>query len=77
MSLRNKALILILTTNLLLVVILYGVFAQNWFHTIVRYEQNAIQQDLRRVENTIERELDNLSAITGDWAAWDDTYRFV
>ena len=77
MSLRARALSLVFITNLILVATLYAVFAQNWFETIHRYEQNAIQQDLQRVENAIGRELDNLSAITGDWAAWDDTYQFV
>lgn len=77
MSLRSKALALILATNLVLVAILYAVFARNWFKTIERYEQNAIQQDLRQVEKAIERELINLSASTGDWAARDDTYQFV
>ncbi|PWH19212.1 MAG: hypothetical protein DDG59_03850, partial [Anaerolineae bacterium] len=54
-----------------------GVFVQNWLHTIERYEQSAIQRDLRRIHNTIERELDTLSAIATDWSAWDDTYQFI
>ena len=77
MSLRSKALILIFTINLLLVATLYAVFAQNWLQTIHRYEQDAIQRDLQRVEKAIGRELDNLSAITGDWAIYDETYQFV
>ncbi|GAB4480444.1 MAG: hypothetical protein Kow0088_22040 [Anaerolineales bacterium] len=77
LSLRYKTILLILTTNLLLVAIIYGVFARNWFNTIVSYERSAIQSDLKRIENTLETELENLSVITADWSAWDDTYQFV
>ncbi len=77
MSLRKRAILLIAITNLLLVAILYGVFAQNWFDTIERFERSAIQRDLVRIENTLARELDNLSATTADWSAWDETYQFV
>ena len=77
MSLRARALSLVFITNLILVATLYAVFAQNWLQTIYRYEQNAIQRDLQRVEKALERELDNLSAITGDWAIYDETYQFV
>ncbi len=77
MSLRLRTILLIGVANLLLVALIYGVFANNWFNTINDFERSAIQRDLDRVENALQREFDNLNAITLDWAAWDDTYQFV
>ncbi|MCX8062151.1 MAG: PAS domain S-box protein, partial [Anaerolineales bacterium] len=77
MSLRKKTVLLILTTNLILVAVLYGVFAQNWFQTILNFERSAIQRDLDRVAGTLNHELDTLSAVVADWSIWDDTYQFV
>lgn len=68
MSLRKKTIFLILTTNFILVVVLYAVLAQNWFQTIFSFEQSAIQRDLARVAGTLKHELDSLSAAAADWS---------
>lgn len=42
-----------------------------------RIEMADVQSNRVRADAAIARELDQLSGTTGDWAAWDDTYRFV
>jgi sensor domain CHASE-containing protein len=40
-------------------------------------EQQIAREELRRCETALTRERDRLSMIAVDWAAWDDTWRFV
>ncbi len=40
-------------------------------------EQSAAQTDLTRAEMAIRAEIENLEAITADWAPWDDIYYYV
>lgn len=40
-------------------------------------EQSAAQTDLTRAEMAIKTDIENLEAITADWAPWDDIYYYV
>ncbi len=40
-------------------------------------EQSAAQVDLTRAEMAIRTDIENLEAITADWAPWDDIYYYV
>lgn len=40
-------------------------------------EKAAARTDLARVENAIQADLDNLAAISSDWAPWDEIYSYV
>lgn len=40
-------------------------------------ELNEARTNLVRAERAIQNDLDNLTAITGDWAVWDDAYDYV
>ena len=42
-----------------------------------RLETAEARTNLIRAQNAIQNDLQNLSAITGDWALWDDAYDFV
>ncbi|MGB9640420.1 MAG: EAL domain-containing protein [Anaerolineales bacterium] len=76
-SLRTKTLLTTAITFFLLTVVLYGFSSTYWFNTLTQIEQNNTLKDLDRIEQTLQRDLENLAAITNDWAAWDDTYSFI
>src|SRR3989344_4627380 len=40
-------------------------------------EQQKVNDNLARVVDTYKYDLDNLSRVVSDWAAWDDTYEFI
>ncbi|MGB9640922.1 MAG: EAL domain-containing protein [Anaerolineales bacterium] len=76
-SLRTKTLLTTAITIFLLTGVLYGFSSTYWFNTLKNIEQENIKKDLQRVQISFQREMENLSAITNDWAAWDDTYNFI
>lgn len=45
--------------------------------TFENLEQRAARSDLVRVEQALQTDLQNLSAITADWAPWDDIFSYV
>jgi len=45
--------------------------------TFDQLELDGARTNLIRAERAIQNDLDNLSAITGDWGAWDDAYDYV
>ncbi len=40
-------------------------------------EMSAAQSDLKRAEMSLQTDLDNLEAVTADWAPWDDIHDYV
>ncbi|BCO10269.1 hypothetical protein GF1_26450 [Desulfolithobacter dissulfuricans] len=42
-----------------------------------RLEQEIARKDMERVVSTLQREIEFLDSFAFDWAAWDDTYRFI
>ena len=40
-------------------------------------EMAAAKSDLRRAEAALRTDIENLEAITADWAPWDDIYYYV
>ena len=76
-SLRTKTLLTTGITIFLLTVMLYGFSSYYLFNTFQKIEHSNILKDLNRVQNSLQRNLDNLTATTNDWAAWDDTYAFI
>ena len=77
MSLKSR-----ITFILLVVVSLYGAFdytIHRWviFPSFIALEEEEAKSDMERCVQALQRELHHLDNLTGDWAAWDDTYRFV
>lgn len=57
-----------------------GLYAlQNWviLPSFTALEDELAQKDLRRCLDAIHREGHHLGKLAGDWAVWDDSYRFV
>ncbi len=77
MTLRNRTLISIGLTIIFLVVLLYVSSRLILLDGFARLEEHQVRQDLERVLNAIQNDVDALDAETLDWAAWDDTYEFI
>ena len=45
--------------------------------SFVNLEKDEATKDIRRCVQAIQREIEHLTALAHDWAAWDDTYAFV
>ncbi len=67
---------------LLIILFLYAGFSFGiqWlavFPNFLALEQVLAERDLNRSLSALRREAHNLDIVTHDWAAWDDTYRFI
>src|SRR5437867_1181657 len=77
MKLRTKILIITSATFAGLLVGLYissRVIVLSGFGDI---EQRDAGENVQRVQRAISEDTNRISSITGDWAAWDDTYQFI
>jgi len=76
-TLRRRTALAVLTACTVAVVVLYftlqGIMAAR-FTTLERQKAN---QDLGRASNALSQDIASVEMVVGDWAPWDDTYRFV
>jgi two-component sensor histidine kinase/sensor domain CHASE-containing protein len=76
-TLRRRTALAVLIACTVAVVVLYftlqGILAAR-FTTLEREKAN---QDLGRASNALNQDIASVEMVVGDWAPWDDTYRFV
>ena len=77
MTVRTKTLLIIVGTTVCLTVILYV-----WSHDIVlrgfrRLEEQQVLRNVGRAQDALRVEIAGMGRTVGDWAPWDDSYRFV
>ena len=77
MSLRCKSLVIVGATLVGLVAVSYIVSRKVLLHSFGELEQRAVGKEVRRVLSVLSDELSTLDEIVYDWAAWDDTYKFI
>jgi diguanylate cyclase (GGDEF)-like protein/PAS domain S-box-containing protein len=77
MKLRVKVGLIIGLIIISLIVGLYAVLSWLTLSGYGRLEDESILQDIIRVTKALSNELDQLNAITGDWANWNETYSFA
>lgn len=77
MSLRNKTLLTVGTTMLLVAVVLYLLAQTILLNSFYTLETQYTRRNVERVLNLLEAYEANLAALAADWAEWDDTYRFI
>lgn len=77
MSLRRKNFIAIIATLITLVVILFVISQSIILRQFNQQQEETITINIDRARYAVNQQLDNLSAISNDWAYWDDTYQFV
>jgi len=77
MTIRNKTLIAIIITFIMLIVILYIVLGSVFQQGFIRLEEKDTHTNVKRVINILSREIDTFNAFNWDWSSWDDTYTFI
>ncbi|MDF9407807.1 MAG: Cyclic di-GMP phosphodiesterase response regulator RpfG [Pelotomaculum sp. PtaB.Bin013] len=77
MSLRKKALMIISITVTVLVILLYTVTKSILLGSFNELEQRSGRRDVQRILNALSDNIIALNREAGDWAAWDETYRFI
>jgi sensor domain CHASE-containing protein len=77
MSLRKKTLIIIGSTIISLIVILYATSRIILLGSFVELEEQNTSRNVERALNALSNELSILDATNSDWALWDDTYTFI
>ncbi len=77
MSLRLKVLLIIIGATALLLGIVFAVSQYFFMSSFQRIEEQYAREMVQRTTSVFNNQLENLSRINLDWAAWDDTYAFV
>jgi len=71
-----------ISTLLIAVFVLFGIFTYTVQQLVIlpsflTLETQDAQMDMERAEQAIQREIAALAQAAGDWASWNDTYRFI
>ena len=77
MTLRNKTLFITAVTLVALTLILWGISRMVMHAGFSRVEDQDAHRNTVRAVNALQREVLALDTKVHDWAAWDDTYRFI
>ena len=77
LSLQQKVSVTLLTVMALLILLSYVILNATVAPAFNSMEIAAAETNLVRAKRAIRNDLDNLAAIVGDWAPWDDAYAFV
>jgi diguanylate cyclase (GGDEF)-like protein/PAS domain S-box-containing protein len=77
MSLRNKALLIIVATIGGTIAVLFVVLRLVVMGAFTRLEEQQVRQNVEQARAALFEELQSLSSACGDWAPWDETYRFA
>ncbi len=77
MRLHEKTLATTALLTGIVILALYGSTQAIVTNSAVHTEEEHVRQHVDRIFMVLSTQLTNLDAVAGDWAAWDDTYRFV
>ena len=77
MSLRKKAFIISVATLGVLFLAMYATSHITLLEGFRKIESQSVQQNVRRILGALKQEGASLSAKAGDWAGWEEAYRFV
>lgn len=77
MTLRSKTIWAIVTILIVTIIILYSTFSAILIQSFQNLENKYVMKNTERVFMSLQNEVEHLSHFTDDWAAWDDTYKFV
>jgi sensor domain CHASE-containing protein len=77
MTLRWRTLITIAITLLGLITLVYISAEHILLSSFIDLEEQEMEEDLSRVVSAFDQYLLTLDTMNHEWAAWDDTYRFI
>ena len=77
MSLTVKGLLILALAGIGFVAISFGVIGHYFAPAFAELEQRQADQKATLLHDLLEEEVQQIAAFTQEWAAWDDTYRFM
>ena len=77
MTLRKRTITIVGAAIFALMAILYVSSRTILLDSFIRLEEEATQRDVQRALNAFDNQVRELDTTADDWAAWDDTYRFM
>lgn len=77
MTLRWRILGILLVVLALYIISSYGIQRLVVYPSYIELEENQARQDVERCVEALEREIHHIDTVAHDWAAWNDTYRFI
>jgi PAS domain S-box-containing protein len=77
MNLREKTLMVMGTSIVLLIVILYVIAQMELFLSFSKLEEGVVRKDVERAQNAISNEFDGMKGLADYWADRNDTFSFL
>jgi signal transduction histidine kinase/CheY-like chemotaxis protein len=77
MTLFKKTILLVCVLVGVVFALLYGLAYWDAEQRLVTIERQQVTQTLDRIQEAVNQNLESMRILVADWAAWDDTYRFV
>lgn len=77
MKLQTKVLTLLTVTWIVVLLLIFFGFRTSLINNYIALEHQEIKSDLKLVDATIKQMLESLQGHAGDWAHWDDAYKFM
>ncbi|MDD5111850.1 MAG: CHASE4 domain-containing protein [Candidatus Altiarchaeota archaeon] len=77
MEIRTKTLLFITASTIILLAVLYTLSESILMGSFEEFERQNTGQNVERVLDAVDSERSDLNGIARDWAAWDDTYKFI
>ncbi len=77
MSIKRKALWVVSSLGLVLLLVTVGVLNLAIFPAFQDLELQLSRENMTRVELVIESEIQELGVLNRDWSSWDDTHQFM
>jgi len=77
MSIRKKTLLIIISTLVILVGVLWGTAQSLVMGSFDKLEQRDAIKNTNRAQSALNQVLADMDTKASDWSAWDDTYNFV
>ena len=77
MGLKGRALCMTFIIIISMIIVIYFISDIVFLKSFRDLEEKNVRVNVKRVENMIQNQMDELHCINRDWAPWDDTYRFI
>lgn len=77
MSIREKTLLMVVTTMLFLFLLIYGTSETILLGGFANLEDHLVLQNVDRARLALSSDIDELNSTLGDWAPWNATYNFM
>lgn len=77
LKIRNKVLTIILISLVIAILAVYTIAKVHVLGNVKFQEETSVIENVKRIKYIIDMDKQDLNFITGDWAPWDDTLKFV